>query len=336
MFQEFKPPKPNALVEFVGDHVCLPLAKWWGYYDQIEIGQECLRKLRRLSGNRVVLCPNHSHPHDSIVVYALSRALGQRFFYIAAREVFDNWRKFQGWLIQRLGAYSVRRGRLDRKSMHTTLAILAQSARKLVVFAEGEISGRNDRVLPVQTGLMSVFVQAAASAREALYIVPLVLRYTYTHDIGKSLNNVLVRIERTLQLPHQGSLSERFHRAREVVLDKICRERAISSEQLPELFEKGGQLARACALLSFRDDYRLCQDNLAAGVDLIERELYGKVTQKGRRRAVVVAGEAININALLQTADDRRTAAVRLSQAIHAQWLYYLTGDDSKNQTIAA
>ena len=324
---DFKPPMVNPFVIQLGNHVLLRLAFWWGYYDGVDIDDDCLQKISALQGKRVILCPNHSHPHDPIILWYLSKKLGEPFRFVAAREIFDSWHGLQGWLLQRLGVHSVDRQVIDRRSIATTFDIIKQGKQKLVIFPEGEISSRNDRLLSLQEGLVSLFLKAAAMMENegAVYVLPLALRYRYCHDIAPSINNALLRIEQVLQLPNAGDLIERFQRVREKILQRICPELPVDPEGLSQYVSKGSRLARIMALLTFREMDEISPENLAAGIDLIERELFSRVTQKGRRRVRIEAGDPLNVSALL--ADyrvNKRKTVGRLASEIHEQLLELL------------
>lgn len=84
-------------------------------------------------------------------MFLLSARLGEVFHYLVAHEAFQG---LQGRLLTtRLGAYSIRRGLGDRRSVAQTLELLMQPACRLVVFPEGGCSFQNDTVMPFRGGV---------------------------------------------------------------------------------------------------------------------------------------------------------------------------------------
>jgi len=287
----------------------LYFALWWGYYDGIDVDERSLSVLEMLRGKRAILCPNHSSGHDPGFVYFLEHRLDERFCFVAAREIFDWWHGMLGWLIQRLGAFSVKRSTADRAMVSSMQRLIVSGQRKLVIFPEGDISYRNDSLLPVEHGLAALFLRSAAALQvvspgEPLYVVPIALVYRYVQDISKNLHNALIRIELTLQInDHSGTLEERFERARWLVLKQLS----------PRMREH----RRARALASFAEYEVHTWETLAAGVDLIERALYTRVTQKGHRRVQVHVGNPIDIREwVVAYRSNHHETARRLAQLI--------------------
>jgi 1-acyl-sn-glycerol-3-phosphate acyltransferase len=306
----------------------LPFALWWGYYDGIDIDERSLKALNMLRGKRAFLCPNHSSGHDPGIIYSLEHLMGERFCFVAAREIFDWWHGWLGWLIQGVGAFSVNRLVADRSMVATVQRLLVSNKRKLVVFPEGDISYRNDSLLPVEDGLAALFLRTACAVQaavpgEPLYVVPIALVYRYVQDISKNLHNALVRIELTLRInDHGGTVEERFERARGLIL-----------QQLPPRMREH---RRARALASFVDGQHTWE-TLAAGVDLIERALYTRVTQKGHRRVQVHVGTPIDIGQWLAAyRANRRETARGLAQLIESRLAELLGVQSSAERILSA
>lgn len=84
-------------------------------------------------GPAIVVC-NHLTAFDPPTLGALMR---RPAWYMAKDELFRT--PGLGWLIRQVHAYPVRRGRPDRRSLRTSLAIL-QSGGMLILFPEGHRS----------------------------------------------------------------------------------------------------------------------------------------------------------------------------------------------------
>jgi 1-acyl-sn-glycerol-3-phosphate acyltransferase len=394
---DFIPPKNNRFFEWLG-RTGLPVVLWWNNYDGINIAKSDLAKIKALGNARTVICSNHSHRHDPIFLFSLSAILKEQFNYIAAREIFDWWPfKLHGYCIQRVGAYSITRGTIDRPSLAMSKKVIAAGQRKLVVFPECEISGSDDRLLPVEPGLAALFLKsaeevAAKSPDEPLYILPVALKYKYVEDISLTLSNSLTRIENELVArtdekqitPHvpadvHQSLPDRFNTAlrafvaiiasefkfghanwanteENIDFDSIIEgliahcaetlnvkvratdapqavhelrnrlhelttideyispyrkrlraERQRYYERLEKIFNT---ITRLAALKEFRVLSTMSQENLANGIDVLEREMFGKATQKGHRLVYLKVGDPINVMARFQLYKQNKRAEI--------------------------
>ena len=79
----------------------------------------------------VILAANHKSFLDPFVIAVCVR---RPVYFVAKRELFD--RRWQGWLLNALGAFPIRRGESDGESMETALEILARGD-VVVIFPEG-------------------------------------------------------------------------------------------------------------------------------------------------------------------------------------------------------
>ncbi|MDX6724850.1 MAG: glycerol-3-phosphate dehydrogenase [Solirubrobacteraceae bacterium] len=79
----------------------------------------------------VILCSNHRSFLDPFVIATIAR---RPLYYVAKEELFFN--RFNGWLLNNLGAFPVRRGASDEDMIETAKAILARGDAVLI-FAEG-------------------------------------------------------------------------------------------------------------------------------------------------------------------------------------------------------
>jgi glycerol-3-phosphate dehydrogenase (NAD(P)+) len=79
----------------------------------------------------VILCSNHRSFLDPFVIATIAR---RPLYYVAKEELFFN--RFNGWLLNNLGAFPVRRGAGDEDMIETARAILARGDAVLI-FAEG-------------------------------------------------------------------------------------------------------------------------------------------------------------------------------------------------------
>ena len=218
--RSFYPPKLNR--PFVWS--LQKLAPWlvrWRFGMELIISSDPTVQLEPLKPRSCLLVCNHPSFHDPKAIFLLSARLGEPFYYLTAYEQF---RGLQGWLYQRLGAYSIRRGSADRDSIAQTLTLLQQPGVKLMVFPEGGCSFQNDTVMPFRPGAIQMALQAMArqvkqgEAVPDLYVIPISLKYRYTGRMTPVISRTLKRLEKGLGLPTKGDFYQRLRAVAEAVL----------------------------------------------------------------------------------------------------------------------
>src|SRR5688500_16042394 len=85
-----------------------------------------IERVRSLAPHRVLITPNHPTNNEPALLFHLSCAVGQPFFFLACREAFEPLGGLWGHFIRRIGAYSVVRGTVDRASFRATRETLAR------------------------------------------------------------------------------------------------------------------------------------------------------------------------------------------------------------------
>jgi len=218
----FYPPKDSAWVRGAVN-CCFPLGlRCLTPVRRVSVAAADWEHLQALEGGRALLLPNHPTVLEPLIMAWLSRQLRLPFNYVATDEIFTGLR---GWLVQRLGAYSIRRGRPDRKSLRTTRRLLAEEDRQLVIFPEGETHTHNDKVIPLHPGALQMGFWCLERLEElgkpiSLPVLPLFIKYRYLADAGSALRAALGRLEQCLGLDAGGdsSLVERVRRAAMEVL----------------------------------------------------------------------------------------------------------------------
>src|SRR4051812_45422433 len=112
----FWAPKPNAFWNVALE----PLRKYYlhRFYgiSQIDlVGQENLSKIA--PGDGALIAPNHSHDSDPHVMMHVGKMLGRQLYFMAAWQVFLAHKGIDGFVMQRMGAFSVDREGCDRRAM---------------------------------------------------------------------------------------------------------------------------------------------------------------------------------------------------------------------------
>ncbi len=203
---DFRPPRLNrTTVKFCW--AVLPfILRRFGDIVAVDVPPEDRVRLKALAPERLILTPNHPTIYEPFALFALSRIARMPFHYLANRETFDDHWGLSGWLIQRLGGYSVVRGTADRESFRATRAILAAPAGKVVIFPEGEIYSQNDTLLPFHGGVVQMAFWALEDARRAgdaqadIGLLPVAVRYRFTEDMTGPIARSLGGLERALGL----------------------------------------------------------------------------------------------------------------------------------------
>ncbi|MBP7861072.1 1-acyl-sn-glycerol-3-phosphate acyltransferase [bacterium] len=194
--------KYNALVSAA----CLTTVPFFLRKNQLEVkaSKECLKELERLKKSSAVILFNHSDRFDPLAVAELSRLAGEDFSYIASREQFDGFNGVQGWLMQRCGAYSVLRGDPeDKQSKEATIEFIIDSGRKLVEFPEGDVTGRDDVILPLkQDGIKNILAAQQRLIKKGddapVYLLPVAIYYEVQKDGVKAMEKCIYHLEKRL------------------------------------------------------------------------------------------------------------------------------------------
>jgi hypothetical protein len=215
----FRPPRPSGPAIGLGKLV-VPAALNWGYgVVSVEYRDEEVDRLRRLSGERVLLAPNHPTTLEPVILFHLSRRVRDRFYYVANREAFDRWRGLLGLIRQLCGAYSIVRGTADRESFRMTRRLMSESPVRLVIFPEGEVYSQNDSLLPFHAGVFQLCFYALQDMAKAgvdapLYVQPVAIRYRYVQDMTQQMDWSMSRLERALGV--RAAVADPYQRLRRI------------------------------------------------------------------------------------------------------------------------
>ena len=199
---KFIPPQQNLLLTRLIQSIFYVVA-YFAYNIRLVIEEEEVAKLKAIADQRVVYLPNHSNLDDGLAVFLLSARIGQLFHYIVAIEAFQG---LVGKLLQKVGAYSIRRGMGDRQSIIQTLKLLQQPQCKLVIFPEGGCSYQNDTVMTFRPGAVELSFKALEKLVKQentvpdFYLVPVSLKYCYPDGTDNQIDQALSRLEVALSL----------------------------------------------------------------------------------------------------------------------------------------
>ncbi|MEO1672754.1 MAG: lysophospholipid acyltransferase family protein, partial [Cyanobacteria bacterium J06631_2] len=197
---KFIPPRQKPLLARLIQSFFYLIA-YFAFQFRLIVSEQDLAKVRAISSHRVVYLPNHSNLDDGMVMFQLSARIGQLFHYVVAVEAF---RGMIGKLIQNVGAYSIRRGVGDRRSIVQTIKLLQQPQSKLVIFPEGGCSYQNDTVIPFRAGAVELSLKAMSNIVKQektapdFYLVPISLKYCYPDATESDVSKAIANLETAL------------------------------------------------------------------------------------------------------------------------------------------
>ena len=190
MNTNFLPSIKSPITELLMDWL-MPLAKHIAGVKTISISSPLGTNLSDQVVNPVLIVANHPTDMDPILLRTLGSTAGTRFNYLACREGFDGLHGAWGWAAQRIGAFSIVRGTVDRESFRFTTNLWVNDDARIVVFPEGEVGAFNDKLLPFHDGIFQLLLLASdkrvSIAKPPISILPVGLRYTLTQDQGTAL-----------------------------------------------------------------------------------------------------------------------------------------------------
>jgi 1-acyl-sn-glycerol-3-phosphate acyltransferase len=147
----------------------------------------------------VILAANHRSFLDPFLIGCLIR---RPVYFVAKKELFD--KRWQGWILNRLGAFPIRRGAADEESMATARGVLERGGA-LVIFPEGT-RHRNGPLARPKRGVGRLALETGAP------VVPIAILGSERARRGWKIRPVWVRIRagRPLTFPHVENPSPRL------------------------------------------------------------------------------------------------------------------------------
>lgn len=200
----FYPPKPNKPLVWLVQRLNAQITQW-KCRATLVVAKDEIKRLKVLKQDRVIYFANHPTFGEPVLMYELSARLHKQIYFMAAYELFQGPMRhfFQG-----VGAYSIRRGLVDRKSIKQTIDLLRQPACHLGIFPEGRCSFQSDRLMEFQPGGVQLAFQALSKLplgddgkAPKLYAVPVSIYYQYEGDLRGPVEETLVELEAALDLP---------------------------------------------------------------------------------------------------------------------------------------
>jgi 1-acyl-sn-glycerol-3-phosphate acyltransferase len=159
------------------------------------LGGEAVKVAQERAGTRIVFMANHPSHSDAEILSEAQRQIGVPSLYMAAYDVFLR-NKFEGWCMQRAGAFSVDREGSDKPSMKAAIQAMAAGDFAMSIFPEGNVYLCNDCPTPFLDGaaFMALKAQQQLADGETLAIVPVSIKLSYVDDIRPALRQRLATL----------------------------------------------------------------------------------------------------------------------------------------------
>jgi len=165
------------------------------------------------AGHGIMLMPNHCRDEDGLVMGQLSCKLQTWCYYMSSWHLFKaSWP--MAFLLPRVGVYSVYREGPDRAAVKTSVGLLTQASRPVIIFPEGYLGRTNDRLNPLMDGA-ALIARSAAKIRarrnppSQIVVHPVALRYRLAGPLEPGVAGVLADLENKLGQPPGAQLSLR-------------------------------------------------------------------------------------------------------------------------------
>lgn len=184
------PPKPNRFI--------LTLGKLYNRYYYLgshvhlvkSVDCEGIKEIKLLASNkknRLLFISNHPTHSDSQVIMEAFRQMGATSNFMAAYDLFFRQSKFNRWVMQKAGSFSVDREAFNSESIKEAVNTLLIGKYHLTIFSEGRPYLQNDWITPLQSG--AAFIAASAQKRldakgkgEQVILIPTAIKLTHIQN----------------------------------------------------------------------------------------------------------------------------------------------------------
>jgi hypothetical protein len=172
------------------------------------------------SGAGVLVTPNHSFHYDSYVMIEAAHRVGRPFHFLTAWQVFEMGSRFERFMLQKHGCFSINREANDLQAFKQSVEILRESEFPLVIFPEGDVYHHNDRVAPFREGAAAIALSAAKKAARPIVAIPCALKAQYVVDPKRELEGLMSRLEESVHWQPKGdrTLTDRIYAFAEALL----------------------------------------------------------------------------------------------------------------------
>jgi len=146
----------------------------------------------------LLITPNHPGHADSLLLWEALVRLNRRCYVMTAWQVFAMAKRWERFLFQQHGCFSVDREGAGLTAFRQAVKVLAETSDPLAVFPEGDVYHLNDRVRPFRDGTGAMVLSAVKRSRRPVTWIPCAIRYRYIQDPTPELEEVMNRLEERL------------------------------------------------------------------------------------------------------------------------------------------
>lgn len=193
------PPKPNKLILKLG-RLYNRLYYMPGHKHMIKSveceGADNIRQLVSDKRNRLIFISNHPSHSDSQIIVEAFRQAGVTTSFMAAYDLFFRESKFNRWVMQKAGSFSVDRESFNSEPIREAVNILLRGKYHLTLFSEGRPYLQNDRITPFQGG--GAFIAASAQKKldtrgqeERILLVPVAIKLSHNENCRDKILSML-------------------------------------------------------------------------------------------------------------------------------------------------
>lgn len=196
------PPKPNKIILTLGmlynRLVYLP-----GKVHLIDSVQcDGCGEIRRLAAdkkNRLLFLANHPSHSDSQIILESFRQIGIASNFMATYDLFFRQSKFNRWVMQKAGTFSVDRESFNSEPIKEAINILRKGKYHLTIFAEGRPYLQNDLLSHFHDGGSFIAWSAQKTLNkdgrgEKVFIVPTAIKLTHSTDCREKILEMLLEL----------------------------------------------------------------------------------------------------------------------------------------------
>ena len=145
---------------------------------------------------RIILLPNHPTHCDASIILEVARRIGIRPRIMAAYDLYSRG-LLDGWVMKRVGCFSVDREGSDKPAMEEASQTILEGKFALTMFPEGNVYLENDRVTPFHDGAAFLAIRAAKQLQEKgirVACVQISTKATHLEDCRPQLREVFATL----------------------------------------------------------------------------------------------------------------------------------------------
>ncbi|QQE12213.1 1-acyl-sn-glycerol-3-phosphate acyltransferase [Planctomycetota bacterium] len=200
---------PYAYFEAEYSHFWAPILRMYNKYwllprkhrvsEVVTLGGDHFR-VAKCSGAHVMIVPNHPTHSDASIVMEAVRQHGGRTQFMAAYDVFLR-NKIDGWVMQKMGAFSVDREASDTKALKAAAASIEKGQLELTIFPEGNVYLENERLTPFHDGAAVLAARSGKKLKDEgkrLVIVPVSIKASYEKDVTSKVRKQIGKLQKAM------------------------------------------------------------------------------------------------------------------------------------------